>query len=128
MSGLLAFLRGFGASDLGATPEARWLRAVAHAYLGDVAGVAASAHPPLLPWLLGVWAAVQALQWRRDGWTRRGGRDVIEDTAWTLGGLWLGAITEPREPVVWGWSVAAMAVALIARGALLSKPEKDGRP
>ncbi len=121
LRGLKAFLTEFGTSDLGATPGERWLRAVAHGFLGTVAGVASSAHPPLLPWLLALWGVVQLVQWARDGWTRRGLRDVIEDTAWTVAGLWLGAITAPRDPIVWGWSVAAMAVALVIRGALLAR-------
>ncbi len=124
LAGLKAFLVGFGASDLAAAPEARWLRAVAHVLLGVVTGVAWSVHPPLLPWLLALWAAVQALQWGRDGWTRRSLRDVAEDTAWTLSGLWLGAITVPRDPLVWGWSVAALGVALVVRGALFSAPRR----
>lgn len=120
IAGLVAFLRDLiGRSDLGVAPETRWLRAVAHVLLGVVAGVAVSVAPPLAPWLLALWAASQAVQSARDGWSRRSLRDALEDTAWTAAGLWLGAITEPREPVVYGWSVAALGAALLIRGALL---------
>jgi hypothetical protein len=122
--GLVAFLGDFGASDLAAPPQERWLRAVAHAFLGAVAGCAVGVAPALWPWLLAAWAAVQVRQWRRDGWSRAGLGDLACDTAWTLAGVWLGAITAPRVPAVWAWSVVALAAALVAYGARLWRPAR----
>lgn len=123
--GLLAFLAGFASSDVGAGPEARWLRHVAHVLLGDVAGVAAGAQSALWAPFLALWAAVQAVQWGRDGWSRRGLRDLLEDTGWTAAGLWLGLGVAPRDPGLWGWSIVALATALILRAALLHAPRKN---
>ncbi len=124
LKGLGRFLRDFGSDDTDAPAPERWLRAVAHAFLGEQTGVGLAAAPHLLWWALGAWAVVQGVQWGARGWTKRGGRDVLQDTLWTLGGVALGHASAgaAHTPELWAAAAAAMLIALVAYGAYLSRP------